>query len=363
MKVKPQNIKEIPAESSQVKSHWPLFFVVVILLFGIVFNWSFWKKLANKVFFTAKIAKSLITMDTSSIKNNNNRTNVLILGISGGTHEGSDLTDTMIFVSSNVQSGDTVMLSIPRDIWLDSFEAKINAAYHYGEPNQLGGGFPLVKKAVEEVLNQPLDYMVLINFESFIKIIDILSGVDIGVERTFDDYKYPIAGREKDLCNGDKEYKCRYETIHFDAGMQYMDGQTALKFIRSRNALGEEGTDFARSQRQQKVITAIKNKLFSYKILLNPKKLLELKKSIEEQVIVEPKLSDKEKMGFISLFLRYKKNQNPIRTISLDYGDEDSPGFLINPPATEYGQWVLIPRTKTWQEIHKYIEEKIYKGY
>lgn len=80
-----------------------------------------------------RLIYQLLVADTSSLSSQNNRTNFLILGISGGSHEGSNLTDTMMFISTDKTTADTVMLSIPRDIWLDSLKAKINSAYYYGE--------------------------------------------------------------------------------------------------------------------------------------------------------------------------------------------------------------------------------------
>ena len=230
-------------------------------------------KLSHKVVKSSSLALSFLKADTSSLKSNNGRVNFLLLGISGGDHQGNDLTDTMIFVSLDKKTADLALFSLPRDIWLGSLQAKINSAYHYGEEKEKGGGFKLAKQAVSELVGQPVHYSVLIDFDGFVKIIDLLEGIKIKVDRSFDDYQYPISGKENDDCQGDKEYKCRYEHLHFDAGLQLMDGQTALKFVRSRYAEGEEGTDFARSQRQKKAILALKDKLFSLKIMLNPKKL------------------------------------------------------------------------------------------
>jgi len=96
--------------------------------------------------------------------------------------------------------------------------------------------------------------------------VDLLDGVEVDVENTFDDYRYPINGKENDLCDGDPEYDCRYEDIHFDQGLQLMSGETSLKYVRSRNAEGDEGTDFARSQRQQRLLLSFKEKNIYSKI-------------------------------------------------------------------------------------------------
>lgn len=323
----------------------------------------FCKDFLSQTFKGPKLAFSLMTADTSSLDSNNNRTNILLLGVSGGDHEGNDLTDTMIFISIDKNDADTVMLSLPRDVWLDSLQAKINTAYHYGEERKEGGGFVLVKDAVYEVVNQPVHYVVLMDFQGFVQLIDLLDGIEVKVDRSFDDYKYPIAGRENDECGGDLEYKCRYEHLHFDAGLQHMNGQSALKYVRSRNAEGEEGTDFARSQRQKQILLALKDRILSLDVMFNPKKIMEIRSTLGSNVKLDTQFSQQQTTAFLSLFLRFVKNHNQIRTLSLDYGDEENPGFLYNPPIEEYGQWVLIPRDNDWSRIHKYFDEKIFKRY
>ncbi|OGD53710.1 hypothetical protein A3J78_02110 [Candidatus Beckwithbacteria bacterium RBG_13_35_6] len=337
--------------------------LLILLVLALRFLFPYLKNFIDKTFKAPRLAYSFLTADTSSLESWENRVNLLILGASGGDHSGRDLTDTMIFVSIDKTTADIVMLSIPRDIWLDSLQAKINSAYHYGEEKKAGGGFILAKDAVYEVFNQPIHYSLLLDFAGFAKIINLLGGIDIKVDRSFDDLKYPIAGKENDECNGDREYKCRYEQVHFDKGVQHMDGETTLMFVRSRNAEGEEGTDFARSLRQQKVILAIKDKIFNLKFLLNPKKILEVKQALGDNFKLDRQLTEEQTTAFLSLFLRFVKNKNTIRTISLDTGNDENLGFLYSPDSKEYGQWVLIPRDKTWQEIHRYIKDKIEKRY
>lgn len=321
------------------------------------------EKIATRILKGPKMAYSLLTVNTTSLDSYKDRVNVLVLGIGGEEHTEVELTDTMIFASIDKKSADTVMLSIPRDIWIDSLKTKINAVYYYGEQEKEGGGFVLVKDAVYEILDQPVHYSILVDFEGFIRAIDLLGGIEVKVDKSFDDYKYPIPGKENDPCNGDPEFKCRYEHLHFDAGKQVMDGERALKFVRSRNAQGDEGTDFARSKRQQKVILSVAKKLFSYKTLLNPGRLMSLRDTFGEHVKFDTQFSENQLTAFLSLFLRFVRKGNEIRTFSIDTGNEESPGFLYQPALEEYDQWVLLPRGDDWDEIQKYVEEKIYKGY
>ena len=97
-------------------------------------------------------------------------------------------------------------------------------------------GFILSKAEVENIIGQPIHYAIVVDFDQFEAVINFLGGVDVIVENSFIDKEFPIAGRENNLCNSDPDYKCRYETISFTKGLTHMNGQTALKFVRSRYA-------------------------------------------------------------------------------------------------------------------------------
>lgn len=284
----------------------------------------------------------------SSLIQYQNRTNFLILGVGGGDHEGSDLTDTMILVSVNQTTGDVAMISIPRDIWVPSMRAKVNTAYHYGEEKQLGGGFVLAKSAVSEIIGLPVHYAALINFTNFEKFIDSIGGVDINVQTAFDDYEYPIPGRENDLCDGDPKTLCRFEHLHFDQGPQHMSGSLALKYVRSRHAVGDEGSDFARSHRQENLILAIKTKLVSKEILANPTKIKSIYTSLSQSFTSD--FSSDLYPAFIKLGLKASKSK--IRTLTI------SEDLLINPPiSAQYDlQWVLIPKDGSFESLSSYIK-------
>jgi anionic cell wall polymer biosynthesis LytR-Cps2A-Psr (LCP) family protein len=138
-----------------------------------------------------------------------------------------------------------------------------------------------------------------------------------------------------------------------------MDGATALKFVRSRHAQGDEGTDFARSVRQQKVIAALKDKLISIQFWLSVQKWGKLLDIFQTYVKADPLLSGKETASFANLMLRFVRQKSVIRTLALDQGTEESPGFLVSPAIEKYGQWVLVPRTGNWLEIQEYFKQKI----
>lgn len=284
------------------------------------------------------LASAFLRVPVGQVHSSGGRINVLIMGVSGADHEGSDLTDTMILASVSTSKPSLVLVSIPRDLWIPNIRAKVNSAYHYGS-------FPLAEESVSRVTGFPVEYSLIADFSAFKEIIDELGGVAVNVERGFTDNLYPIAGKENDLCGGDRTYSCRYETVSFSPGTQLMDGVTALKFVRSRHAEGEEGTDTAREARQQKVIDAIKNKLLSPQIFLNPAKDLAILRIVRSSVktdihgipgaIILRKIVDSR--SFINQFLI-------------------PPELLYNPPINSVydNQYVFIPKSGNgaWREIN-----------
>ncbi len=268
------------------------------------------------------------------------RTNFLLLGVNDSQSEVADLTDTIIFLSVDPVAKKAYLVSIPRDLWVPEMQAKINTAYHYG-------GFDLARKSVEDILGQKIDRVVVLGFDGFVEAVDIIGGVEVEVLKSFDDYKYPIAGKEKDLCNGDPSYRCRYEHIHFDAGRQEMNGTTALKFVRSRNAEGEEGTDFARSLRQQQLIKAVKEKLLTKEVMFSPEKISGL-----IGVFKKVTKSDIDPSEYGSLLVLFSKiDWDSMKTTSLG---ED---LIFHPANHSSKQWVMVTRTGDWQQTRDFIKD------
>ena len=280
---------------------------------------------------------------SSKIKSQDGRVNVLILGKGDIGHAGADLTDTMMLASISLTKESVDLISIPRDIWIPEIRAKINSAYYWG-------GVSLSKSLVEKITSLPTHYAVVIDFSSFKEIIDALGGVKIDVANSFTDDLYPIEGREEDLCDGDKEFKCMYETIHFEKGINYMDGTTALKYVRSRNGDNNENTDIAREARQQKVIAAIKNKMLSKGTLFNPFKLCKVWKVVKSSVETD--------LDFSSMVVLSKEILNIDGNIRSSVVPE---GILINPPESQrYDyQYVFTPKAGDWSELQNWIKSML----
>ncbi|MDO9027346.1 MAG: LCP family protein [Candidatus Roizmanbacteria bacterium] len=291
--------------------------------------------------------KTLFSID--GLKTYNNHVNILFLGIAGEDRDGPNLSDSIVVVSYNLKTNHLTTISIPRDVWSEALRDKINSAYAYGEAKKKGaGGFILAKAEVETIISQPIHYAAAIDFDQFEELINFLDGVDINIENSFVDKEFPIAGQENDLCDNDPDYKCRYETISFTKGLTHMDGEIALKFVRSRHALGSEGTDFAREKRQQKVIEAIKNKLIAFAKkpnLDNYQKLYDLSDKLVKRDINNQQIA----IILKNIILKGNLKQEKI-VLSED--------FFVNPETNleKYdGLWVLIPKNNNIKLVQDYI--------
>lgn len=303
---------------------------------------------------------SILKDPGSALKSNDGRTNILILGRGGAFHEAPDLTDTMILLSIRLKDKQVSSISIPRDIWINSMKAKINSAYYYGEKKQPGGGLILARDAVFQVTGLPVHYAVLVDFDGFKKAIDLVGGVEVEVKKGFTDEKYPIEDKGQGLRvegQGTNEIGQPtgapvYETVKFEAGWQHMDGDTALRFSRSRYSNDpEEGSDFARGKRQQQILVALASKIKQKETALNADRIKQLRQIFDDYTQTD--LGDDEMLALGRIGIGI--NLQGIKQIGLDEGTKDEPGLLTNPPITKYGQWVLEPRAGGWDQIHEYI--------
>lgn len=306
---------------------------------------------------------------------------ILLLGYGGANHEGGTLTDTMIVTHVDPVGKKVTLISIPRDLWIPlpilsdkTQNFKINSAYAIGlddpkypdkNPQFKGeaGGGELAKYAAGVVSGMPINFFISIDFKGFTDAVDILGGIEANVPKTFDDYFYPVAGKENESCGKtsqqitaltatmsgftlEKQFPCRYEHIHFDKGKNLMDGETALKFVRSRHS-EEYGGDFARSERQSTVLTGVKEKVISLGIVpkagpLFDKLVASVRTDMTPSVI-------REILANIGDPKTYE-----VSTIHLT---EDN---VLKPGSGSGGAYILLPREgeAKWDKIHEFISEQ-----
>lgn len=261
-----------------------------------------------------------------------NRINILMLGMGGADHDGPYLTDTMILLSIQPSTKKVAMISIPRDLLVEIPGYgwwKINNANSFGETQSKGNGGALSKEVVQNIFAVPIHYYVRVDFSGFEQMIDTLDGVKVNVDKSFTDYQYPT-----------NDYK--YQIISFDEGPQTMDGETALKYARSRHGNNGEGSDFARSTRQQKIMQAFKQRVLSKDFFLSPRKINNLSKDLAEHL-----RTDLEPWEVVKLAQLLKEvNTDNIINHVLD----DSPGGYLYANFVN-SAYVLQPRGDDFSQI------------
>lgn len=323
--------------------------VVLVILF-IAVSWGTVRtfRFMRRTGITPGLIVRLAFDDGIPLKSSDGRINILLLGIGGGTHDGADLTDSMIVLSLSATDTSAAVVSLPRDIWSDTLKDKINSAYHYGEEKKKGGGLILSKVVAEDVIGMPIQYSILFDFSGFKKVIDTLGGIDIAVSQSFTDTEYPTPGRERDSCPGDSTNRCLYETVHFDEGTQHMNGDRALIYARSRHAEGSEGSDFARSRRQQEILVAMKNTILHPMRWLTFARLRALPKVLDDATDTDMNIGELASVGKKFLKIPEFSTQKVVLEPLLTQG-----------PEYVYGRFVLVPKD-SWDDVHGYINKQLH---
>lgn len=221
--------------------------------------------------------------------NDENSLNILLLGYGGAGHSGGFLTDVIQVVHLDFENSKVAFISIPRDLWVtlpNGKSSKINQAFTLGDKKDpINSGAEVSAQMVEAVTGLRIHKFISVDFNGFKRAIGYeLKNIDVDVPETLDDPWYPIGGKEQDTCGMSPEevaslssqfsgfkleqhFECRYEHIHFDKGINTMDGGDALAYVRSRH--GSDGGDFDRSQRQQALLLGVRDRLFELEALKN----------------------------------------------------------------------------------------------
>jgi LCP family protein required for cell wall assembly len=219
--------------------------------------------------------------------------NVLLVGVDRRDDPNEGVRgDTLIVVAVHPAEQRASMLSIPRDSIVEIPHLgmqKINSAYGYGYNNAAAlygegttataGGGALAAETVEKFLGVQIDYIAQVDFGGFEQIIDTLGGILVDVPQPLLDSEYPT-----------ENYGV--ERIYIPAGLQVLDGATALKYARSRHS----GSDFDRSQRQQQILRAILDEMRRRGTLNQVSLLPDLANDLQQNVQTTLPLSDLESL-------------------------------------------------------------------
>lgn len=196
---------------------------------------------------------SVVSDEVPFAEDQNGHTNVLIFGTEGynmngdtahGTHDGAQLTDSIMVASLDQKTKDVALLSLPRDLKVPMAcsVGKINEVFwcnNQDGTNEQAGAEALMKQ-VGDVLGIKFQYYAHINWASLIDIIDTIGGITVTLDENIADYDYTGAVAQ--------------------AGVPIqVNGEQALGLARARH--GTQGGDFTRGNTQQKIVEAIISKV------------------------------------------------------------------------------------------------------
>jgi LCP family protein required for cell wall assembly len=188
------------------------------------------------------------------------RVNFLLVGVDSGFDRPHALTDTMLVVSIDAD-GTSAMISVPRDLYGAPlpdgtfYNDKLNMLMSWADadPERFpAGGVGTLKEVIGDILGIPIHYFAAINLTGFKEAVEAIGGVDITVDRAIADPVYSEDGYQE-------------PGFYIEPGTYHMDGPLALAYVRSRHGPGD--SDFTRAERQQQLMTAIRDKLTAGNLL------------------------------------------------------------------------------------------------
>lgn len=234
-----------PQRQKRGKIRWTRLIVLLVFVITVLTSFSWAAVYAYKKMFSAP---ALATTVENSKPPESKYINILLLGVDDGDSENPDASkrsDTMIVASINPEEGKVNLLSIPRDTRVvipgHKGTEKITHAFFYGGAN-------LAIRTVEGLLQMPIHHYVVIDWQAFIKTIDILGGIDLYVENNMN-YEDSYANLE----------------IHLLKGYQHLDGSQSGQYVRFRS---DELGDIGRVQRQQRFLKALTKQTLQFSNIL-----------------------------------------------------------------------------------------------
>jgi LCP family protein required for cell wall assembly len=259
--IDPRDVERAPAATVAPRRRGPsiktilllsLLLILVVLAVGGILLWQRVSAFNDSVS-TAPAASSALWGPLGGEE----RINIALFGYGGAEHKsGNYLADSIQIISIDPKADTTTVIPIPRDFWIEGQpqipdNGKINEAFAIGW--QKGGAEPaseLTSRLLSKVTGMKIDHWIAIDFAGFRGMVDAVGGVQVRNPRTF---RYTWNAWR--YSHGAWDYR-------FKRGLITLDGQQALDYARARyTSLQRESSDFARSERQQRVIAALRAKI------------------------------------------------------------------------------------------------------
>jgi len=246
-------------------------FFLITLVAGALYGFSQFKIFTNTANITTNQFKKTLQQGwQTSLISENGKVNFLLLGVDSLKTRGNSLplTDTMMLISLDTKSGKITTLPLPRDLYSDQYQTKINALYVYGLEKNPQNPEKFSQQVISEMTNLKIHHTLVLSMDQVSEIINLLSGIEVDVEKGFVDNEFPNPNVD---VTKEKDPAKLYMSVEFKPGKEVMNGQRALQYIRSRHSEDlQAGTDDARSKRQQQVINSLISKLKQQDVIFNP---------------------------------------------------------------------------------------------
>lgn len=297
---------------------------------------------------------------------------MLVLGYGGNGHSGEWLTDTILVMRYDPKTKTISQFSLPRDLYVyvpyggknNGRWAKINtilaSIMEWNKPTQesldpkyrwnddqkkFDSGVNLVADSVELVLGLRIDHWATLSFDGFRRLIDAMGGVEVNVERYFIDYQYPR--------NDDDRVDAGFTTAEFQAGVQKLSGEKAIEYSRSRHSeTPNEGSDFARSRRQMRLISAVKEQVVKQNLVL---------KSLDFMQALQGKIRFSLDFGELTALANYfNSSEGKSLTNDLKFSSEVLDAAYVT-DTTINGDYALIPTEGQgkYAAIQRWVQSRI----
>lgn len=207
---------------------------------------------------------------------------ILLLGKGGEKHDGGDLTDTIMIAQIINPEKQINLISIPRDFLVfddKGYYSKINSVYinAINQGKNQEEAIKSLQDKITEITGINFDYYAEVDFAGFVKVVDKVEGVEVDVTEAIDDPYYPGPNYS-------------YQRFTLPIGLQTLDGETALKYARTRYT--SIGGDLDRSRRQQQILGNLKDRIFSLNPILDAPKIISLLSIARENIKTDLSLTD-----------------------------------------------------------------------
>lgn len=326
--------------------------IIAVLIFGGWLGFTFYNNVA-KITGDRNPLQVLSLFIPAHLDETQGRVNILVAGnsVDDPGHSGATLTDSIMIISVNPKTKNAVLLSIPRDTWVNvpGFGySKINTAYqdgqqeNFNQPDYAGGGMGLLEEVVQQNFGVKANYYALVNYSAVRNAVNAVGGVTLKIDSPDPRGLYDP-----------------YTNLQLPNGQVKLNGQQALNLSRARGdgpgSYGFPEADFNRTQYQQQILVALKDKAKGGNIFTRPIRAAKLANAVGPNV--------KTDMSLNQMVTVYGHTQgignSSIKTVTLNnYQGRD----LLQSYGTPDGQSALIPAAgfENWSQIQAAINQLFY---